>query len=331
MADCKPHVAKIESADGVAICRWQYCWENRTPMRMTSFAGTTSFQQRSVKRHQLLWPAYITMSRSIVARCFELVRKTQRYTDPKDGKEKRRSTKPRTKCNRELLQQAVKNQIPFKYALKRYLVCSAENMNFVKVTLKKEFVMPLKGNRKCKCTECVCQAGRTLSASGHTGTRTMNPVTVYLEGVELLPLLIKPALHQTRMLNRHSVSVTSDTTLDGNGMPLSIKNDGNVEPYHKSLKQNASLEKSPTQRWPLRPIILFAALCGYINLELLKSTLNSITLHWKQNLYLHACPIRPMPPCRNSIQPAGCVRWVIKKQKNDDFSFTRVRGNGSTK
>ena len=41
----------------------------------------------------------------------------------------------------------------------------------------------------------------------------------------------------------------------------------NVEPYHKSLKQNASLEKSPTQTVTTQSNHLFAALCAYIKLE----------------------------------------------------------------
>jgi hypothetical protein len=40
----------------------------------------------------------------------------------------------------DLLQQAVKNKIPFRYVLNDIWYASAENMNFVKLTLKKEFV-----------------------------------------------------------------------------------------------------------------------------------------------------------------------------------------------
>jgi hypothetical protein len=43
-----------------------------------------------------------------------------------------------------------------------------------------------------------------------------------------------------------------------------------VEEYHKSLKQNASLEKSPTHTVCTQSNHLFASLCGYIKLELLK-------------------------------------------------------------
>jgi hypothetical protein len=61
-----------------------------------------------------------------------------------------------------------------------------------------------------------------------------------------------------------------------------------VEPYHKSLKQNASLEKSPTQTVTTQSNHFFAALCGFIKLELLKGStkLNHFALRAK--LYLQA-------------------------------------------
>ena len=99
-------------------------------------------------------------------------------------------TKPRTKCTDDLLQQAVKNQIPFKYALNDIWFASAENMNFVKITLKKEFVMPLKGNRKVALSVDAKQQGRYQRVDT-LELEPMKPVTVYLEGVEFALLLVK--------------------------------------------------------------------------------------------------------------------------------------------
>jgi hypothetical protein len=50
-----------------------------------------------------------------------------------------------------------------------------------------------------------------------------------------------------------------------------------VEPYHKSLKQNASLEKSPTQTVTSQTNHFFAAVCGFIKLEMLKGATQSTT------------------------------------------------------
>ena len=61
---------------------------------------------------------------------------------------------------------------------------SAENMKFVKTTLKKEFVMPLKGNRKVEWSVSDKQEGRYRRADT-LELKALTPVTVYLEEVEL--------------------------------------------------------------------------------------------------------------------------------------------------
>ena len=61
-----------------------------------------------------------------------------------------------------------------------------------------------------------------------------------------------------------------------------------IEVFHKSLKQNASLEKSPTRTETTQPNHLFASLCAYVKLEKLKikTKLNHFAL--KSKLYLSA-------------------------------------------
>jgi hypothetical protein len=64
--------------------------------------------------------------------------------------------------------------------------------------------------------------------------------------------------------------------------------DCHIEGYHKSLKQNVSLAKSPTQTVTTQTNHFFAALCGFIKLERLKgkTKLNHFAL--KAKLYLTA-------------------------------------------
>ncbi|MCS6909502.1 MAG: transposase [Anaerolineales bacterium] len=188
---------------------------------------------------------------------------------------------------RDLLQQAVKNRIPFKYALNDIWFASAENMNFVKLTLKKEFVMPLKGNRKVALSVEAKKQGRYRRVDTPE-LEPMKPVLVYLEGVEFPLLLVKQVFTNEDGSTGIQYLVTSDTTLEGNGIATIYQKRWNVEPYHKSLKQNASLEKSPTQTVTTQTNHFFAALCGYIKLELLKgdTKLNHFAL--KSKLYLRA-------------------------------------------
>ena len=282
----KPHVRRIESEDGVAIVDDSIAEKPYTDENGIICWHYDHSQQRTVKGINFVTCLYHSQGVSLPVG-FELVQKTHRYIDPKDGKEKRRSDKTKNEMYRELLQQAVKNQIHFKYALNDIWFASAENMNFVKVTLKKEFVMPLKGNRKVALSVDAKQAGRYQRVDT-LELEPMHPVTVHLEGVDFTLLLIKQVFTNEDGSTGIQYLVTSDTTLDGSGIATIYQKRWNVEPYHKSLKQNASLEKSPTHTVTTQTNHFFAALCGYIKLELLKgdTKLNHFAL--KSKLYLRA-------------------------------------------
>jgi hypothetical protein len=116
----------------------------------------------------------------------------------------------------------------------------------------------------------------------------MQPVTVYLESVPFALLLIKQVFTNEDGSTGTLYLVTSDTTLSGNGISTIYQKQWNVEPYHKSLKQNASLEKSPTQTVTTQTNHFFAALCGYVKLELLKGTTKLNHFALKSKLYLQA-------------------------------------------
>jgi DDE superfamily endonuclease len=282
----KPHVRKIERADGVMIVDDSIGEKPYTDENDIICWHYDHSQQRTVKGINFVTCLYHCQGVSLPVG-FEIVRKTERYLDPKNGKEKRRSKRTKNEMYRDLLQQAVKNQIPFEYALNDIWFASAENMNFVKITLEKEFVMPLKGNRKVATSAEAKQNGRYQSVDT-LELEPMKPVTVYLEGVAFALLLVKQVFTNEDGSTGILYLVTSDTALNGNGITTIYQKRWNVEPYHKSLKQNASLEKSPTQTVATQTNHLFAALCGYIKLELLKgdTKLNHFAL--KSKLYLRA-------------------------------------------
>ena len=281
-----PHVREIESEEGVAIVDDSIAEKPYTDENDIICWHDDHSQQRTVKGINFDTCLYHHQDVSLPVG-FELVQKTHHYTDPKDGKEKRRTDKTKNEMYRDLLQQTVKNQILFKYVLNDIWFAAAENMKFVKITLKKEFVMPLKSNRKVAVNAEAKQQGRyqrvdTLSLE------PMQPVTVYLEGIEFALLLVKQIFTNEDGSTGIQYLVTRDTTLDGRGITAIYQKRWNVEPYHKSLKQNASLEKSPTQTVVTQTNHFFAALCGYIKRELLKGNTKLNHFALKSKLYLHA-------------------------------------------
>jgi hypothetical protein len=282
----KPHVRKIESEDGVMIVDDSIAEKPYTDENDIICWHYDHSQQRTLKGINFVTCLYHNRGVSLPVG-FELVRKTERYIDPKNGKQKRRSDKTKNEMYRDLLHQAVKNQIPFLYVLNDIWFASAENMNFVHLTLGKEFIMPLKGNRKVATGADAKQEGRYQRVDT-LELEPMNPVRVYVEGVAFALLLLKQIFTNEDGSTGIQYLVTSDTTLEGNGITAIYQKRWNVEPYHKSLKQNASLEKSPTQTVTTQTNHFFAALCGYIKLELLKTDTHLNHFALKAKLYLHA-------------------------------------------
>jgi hypothetical protein len=89
----------------------------------------------------------------------------------------------------KMLQQVARNQILFKYVLNDVWFASADNMMFVKHTLKKDFVMPLKSNRKVALSAMDKRNGRYVSVD--TLELQENAVQkIFLEGVDFPVLLV---------------------------------------------------------------------------------------------------------------------------------------------
>jgi DDE superfamily endonuclease len=282
----KPHVRKIESPEGVLIVDDSIAAKPYTDENEIICWHYDHSQQRTVKGINFVTCLYHNSEVSLPVG-FELIAKTEHYTDPKDGKEKRRSPKTKNEYYREMTQQAVRNQIQFKYVLNDVWFSAADNMNFVRNSLRKDFIMPLKANRK---------VAMSLSAK-HNGhyqrvdtleLEPLQPVTVYLESVPFALLLIKQVFTNEEGSTGTLYLVTSDTTLSAEDLSTLYQKRWHVEPYHKSLKQNASLEKSPTQTVITQSNHFFAALCGYIKLELLKGTTQLNHFALKSKLYLQA-------------------------------------------
>ena len=218
---------------------------------------------------------------------FALIAKTEAYVDAKTGQNKRRSPISKNEHYRNLIQQAANNQILFRYVLSDVWFAAADNMMFIKHTVKRDFVMPIKSNRKVALTWADKQQGRyqrveTLVLADEAVQE------IYLESVDFPLLLVKQLFTNEDGSTGILYLTTSDLTLSYNGITTTYRKRWHVEPYHKSLKQNASLEKSPTQTVVSQSNHFFAALCAYIKLEWLKfsSHLNHFAI--KAKLYLAA-------------------------------------------
>ncbi len=282
----KPHVRAIERDDGVMIVDDSIAEKPYTDENDIICWHYDHAQDRQVKGINFVSAVYHVQDITLPVG-FRLVAKTEDYLDKKDGKTKRRSPVSKNEHYQALLRQAQQNQIPFQFVLNDVWYASADNMMFVKHELDTDFIMPLKSNRKLALSGGEKQQGRY----GRVDSLTLEAGVVreiYLEGVDFPLALVKQVFANEDGSSGIQYLVSSQTTLTGDAIIDLYRKRWNVEPFHKSLKQNASLEKSPTRTVRTQTNHLFASFCGYIKLELLKVSTKLNHFAFKSQLYLRA-------------------------------------------
>lgn len=242
--------------------------------------------ERHVKGIEFL-TAFYNVDEVSLPVAFDLVEKTEQYVDAKTGKLKRRSPVSKNQRYRSLLHIAAHNQLQFQYVLNDVWFASADNMKYVKRDLKKDFIMPLKSNRKVALSQSIKRHGQYVAVSS-LDLPADTAREIWLEEVPFPVLLIKQVFKNDDGSQGVRYLVTSDLTLTYDHITKLFQKRWGIEVYHKSLKQNASLEKSPTRTETTQRNHLFASLCAYVKLERLKINTKLSHFALKSKLYLSA-------------------------------------------
>nr|WP_083937743.1 transposase [Hymenobacter aerophilus] len=143
-----------------------------------------------------------------------------------------------------MLRQA-QQQVAYRYLLADSWYASADNMTLVR-QLGHHFVFALESSRTVALSEQARTKGQ-FQALHTLDFSTEHPLRVYLRAVEQVVLVIRQVFtHEDHGLGVLYL-VSSDTDLDQAKMTTIYQRRWKVEEYHKSLKQNASMGKSPTK------------------------------------------------------------------------------------
>jgi hypothetical protein len=282
----KAFVREIQSAEGVLILDDSIEEKPYTDENDIVCWHYDHSKDRLLKGINFLTALYSSQGVSVPVG-FHLVAKTEQYIDPKTQQEKRRSPVSKNEVGQELIKQAVRNRIAFRWVLFDVWFASADTMVFIKQHQHRDFICPLKTNRKVALSQADKQQGRYVRVDT-LELETQATREVYLEGVDFPLVLVKQVFTNEDGSRGIRYLVSSDITLSFDNVTTTYHKRWGVECYHKSLKQNVSLAKSPTQTVTTQTNHFFAALCGFIKLERLKmkTHLNHFTL--KSKLYLNA-------------------------------------------
>ena len=282
----KPFVRQIESDDGVLIIDDsidEKPYTDESPLICWHYDHS---KDCSIKGINFISALYHSQEVSLPVGV-HLVVKSDYETDTKTGKRKRKALFSKNHYARHLMAQAVQNKIRFRTILMDIWYGSAENIKFIRHELDKHCITPLKGNRKVALSledkkQRKYQRVETLLLEENQ-TRE-----IWLEDIDFPLVLAKQVFTNEDGSIGILYLVSSDTELKYERITSLYQKRWQVECYHKSLKQNASLEKSPTQTRTTQMNHFFYSLYAYVKLESLKITTRLNHFALRNKLYIKA-------------------------------------------
>ena len=211
----------------------------------------------------------------------ELIEKTEAVWDAK-------AQKTKTKNLRVMLRVALpgrpQQQVAYRYPLADSWYASAENLNAV-LDLGHHFVVVLESSRTVALSEAERAQGR-FQAVDALAFPDGQPLRVLLRSVQSAVLVTRQVFTNKDGSQGGLYSVSSDMSLNQAQLTTICQRRWKVEEYHKSLKQNASMGKSPTKMPDTQANHFFAATLAYTKLEVLKLKCEVGYFCLKAQLYL---------------------------------------------
>lgn len=282
----KPIVKNIASPQGVLI--FDDTVEEK-PYTDESDLITYHFDHtvgRSVKGLNIVSCLYHSKATS-VAVGFEPVKKPLKYLDPKTGKERRKSLKTKNEVMRAMLEVCTfQNHIPYRFVLADVWFACSETMRYIKNDLKKDFIFPIKSNRLVKAVD-MSPSASFVSVNTFSCQEDI-PVQVRVEGVEFPLFLLKHVFKNDDGSEGIIYLVCSDMTVTKEDILTIYQKRWHVEEYHKSLKSNLGLNKSPTHTMRTQISHIFASIYAHAKLEVLRTNIHLNHFALKAKLYLRA-------------------------------------------
>ena len=216
-----------------------------------------------------------------------LLKKNEYFIYQKTAKVKRRSSVTKNKLMQKMLTVAQHNRVLYGYVLADSWFSSADNMKFIKKVIQKEFILALKFHRLAALSLEDKLQGKFVAID----SLPLNEgalISVYIKGLDFPVSLVKQFFTNKDDSEGQIYLACSDSSCDYSQITAIYQKRWSVEEFHKSLKQNASLEKSPTRVKRTQTNHFFASIYAFVKLEQLKikKSINHFAI--KAKLYINA-------------------------------------------
>jgi len=200
---------------------------------------------------------------------YEIVKKDITFCDVETKRQKRKASTSKNHLFRQLIEQATKNHVLFDYILADNWFGSKANMTFIHEKQQKFFIFGIKSNR------CIATSTQNAKSGQFQQAKSLDWEdgdcnTVYLKDIAFPVKLLKKAFTNEDGSSGVLYLATNDLSIDANRIYEVYQKRWRIEEFHKSVKQNASLSKSPTKTVRTQCNHLFASIIAYCKLEMLK-------------------------------------------------------------
>lgn len=279
----KPMCHEVQNADGVLIFDDSIEEKKYTDTNDLIQWHFDHTQGRCVKGVNFITALYHSSDVSLPV-SIDFVLKTESYINKK-GKLAHKSKVSKNEMYRTMLQRCSHN-LRFKYVLNDSWFSSAENMGFVVLDCKKQFIMAMKENRK------VALSKEDKALGKYTSIKSLELEecvwSVYVEQLDFPILLTKQVFKNGDGSTGILYLASSDLNLSFLEITTIYKKRWKVEEYHKSIKSNTAFAKSPTRTVITQMSHFISSIKAYVKLELLKIRLNKNHFATKAHILLEA-------------------------------------------
>ena len=218
---------------------------------------------------------------------FEPIIKDEIYEND-NFKEKRKSSITKNEIVRDKLKYFVKNNINFRYVVGDSWFASSENIEYISQKLNKIFVFRIKSSRLIAFSEKDRINGK-FSKIRDIDMSAKKDCLVYLKGclnpVRLSRLYVK---NGTNFQSTDSYLITNDINLNIITLSEIYQKRWKVEEFHKSIKQNLKIERSPTKTFIPQLNHIFLTFLAFIKLEKFRTKFHTNHYNFKEQLYISA-------------------------------------------
>ncbi len=262
----KSTVRKVERDDGVLIFDdtiQEKNWTDESELMCWHYDHCSG---RNVKGINLLNALYYSGGAAIPV-AFELIKKPVQFCDLQTRQQKRKSEVSKNALMRQMIETCCQNDLKFHFVLMDSWFSAAENFKFIRAK-GKHFIAALKSNRLIALSE-TDRKHKRFTRIDNLSFPECGVVQGWIKGYHEPVCLVRQVFTNKDGSTGILYLVCSDLTCDYDMITTTYKKRWNVEVFHKSLKSNASLAKSPTRTLRTQSNHVFMAIVAAFKLECL--------------------------------------------------------------